>query len=507
MSGGDALPKGWVWATVSDCGDVLCGQHILAKDYNRDRKGLAYITGPADFGHGDLVISKWTPKAKIVAQHDDVLITVKGAGVGKAIILNVDKACISRQLMAVRAPRIPARFLLHFFESNFCLFQRLGASSLIPGIEKRDLLGVAIPIPPAGEQRRIVAKIGELFSYLDAGVAALERAKANLKRYRAAVLKAAVEGKLTAEWRAQNRDIEPASKLLNRILAERRKKWEEEQLAKYEAKRKKPPKGWKDKYRKPARPDTSNLPPLSEGWCWAGLDQLLFYLRNGYGYKPDADDGLPILRSSALRPLSLNLQDVRYLSGTAEEYSSFLLSEGDLLFTRYSGNPSLVGICGTVPALTGPLAHTDKLICGRTFMDLCRPRYLEIALNTWVSRSAISRRSKTTAGQTGISGTDLRTIPVPLPPFAEQKKIVSLFEAQWSNARSIEAAGGRDLIRASRLRQSILKRAFEGKLVPQDPNDEPASVLLERIKKEREAAEAEAKKAKRKKRRAGRARR
>ena len=129
-----------------------------------------------------------------------------------------------------------------------------------------------------------MAKIEELFSDLDAGVAALERAKANLKRYRAAVLKAAVEGRLTAAWRAEHPDVEPASELLKRLLTERRKRWEQDQLAKYEAKGKKPPQGWKDKYKEPAPPDARlvarQLPP---NWCWttASIDQLTTSITSG----------------------------------------------------------------------------------------------------------------------------------------------------------------------------------------------------------------------------------
>lgn len=130
------------------------------------------------------------------------------------------------------------------------------------------------PVAPLAEQRRIVAKIEELFSDLDAGVAALERVKANLKRYRAAVLKAAVEGKLTAQWRAKHPNTEPASILLERILAERRKKWEADQLAKFAAAGKQPPKNWRDKYQEPAAPDTTNLPALPKGWCWATVEQF-----------------------------------------------------------------------------------------------------------------------------------------------------------------------------------------------------------------------------------------
>ena len=141
-------------------------------------------------------------------------------------------------------------------------------------INKGVLSRFPVPLAPLNEQLRIVAKIEELLSGLDAGVSALNRAKANLKRYRAAVLKAAVEGKLTEEWRAKHPNIEPASKLLVRILAERRQSWEADQIAKFAAAGKEPPKNWKERYVEPTPPDTTGLPELPEGWCWATMPQL-----------------------------------------------------------------------------------------------------------------------------------------------------------------------------------------------------------------------------------------
>src|SRR5204863_4103445 len=133
----------------------------------------------------------------------------------------------------------------------------------------QDIDELQLPLPPSNEQHRIVAKIEELLSDLDAGVAALERAKTNLKRYRAAVLKAAVEGTLTEAWRVEHPSTETATTLLERILAERRWKWEADQLAKYAAAEKGPPKNWKEKYVEPTPPDTRGLPELPKEWCWA----------------------------------------------------------------------------------------------------------------------------------------------------------------------------------------------------------------------------------------------
>ena len=136
-----------------------------------------------------------------------------------------------------------------------------------------------VPVAPSAEQYRIADALDELFSDLDAGVAALERVREKLKLYRASVLKAAVEGALTAEWRAQHPYTEPASELLKRILTERRRRWEEDQLAKFKAKGQEPPKNWKAKYKEPVAPDTTNLPPLPEGWCWVTLNEAAWSAR------------------------------------------------------------------------------------------------------------------------------------------------------------------------------------------------------------------------------------
>ena len=126
---------------------------------------------------------------------------------------------------------------------------------------------VSIPIPPPAEQARIVGTLEELFSDLDDGIASLEQAQGKLKLYRASVLKAAVEGALTADRRAQHPHVEPATELLERILVERRRRWEESQLRKFEERGRVPPKNWKAKYKEPVSPDTTGLPPLPDGWC------------------------------------------------------------------------------------------------------------------------------------------------------------------------------------------------------------------------------------------------
>lgn len=347
-------------------------------------------------------------------------------------------------------------------------------------------------LPPRPEQRRIVEALDSYLTRLDDAVASLQRVQAKLKAYRASVLKAAVEGRLVPTdaslARAEKRDYESADVLLARILKERRRRWEEVEFAKLKAAGKAPKdEWWKAKYQEPAAPDTSTLPELPEGWDWASLEQLLRLLRNGQPMAPREEAGVRTLRISAVRPLAVDFQDVRYLPGEPVDYEDDLIEVDDLLFTRYNGTPSLVGVCGRVRLLTEPTVHPDKLIKVRLCSGLHVP-YVELAANVGESRGLIERRTRTTAGQAGISGSDLKQMPIPLPPFAEQVRISDEVERLVSIADGARAAAMLDERRCARLRQSILKWAFEGKLVDQDPDDEPAQALLDRIRASRTPA-------------------
>jgi type I restriction enzyme S subunit len=346
----------------------------------------------------------------------------------------------------------------------------------VPGIDQESVLGFEVPLPPLPEQRRIVAKIEELFSNLDAGMDDLQAAGQQLKRYRLSVLQAAVEGCLTADWR-RTHDPEPADQLLERILEERRKQWERDYRENYRKKERDLPSGWKSRYSEAEEPETEELEELSKGWTWTSLDQLLSNMRNGYSKAPKADDGVPILRISSVRPLSVNLDDVRYLEGKPDDYEKYLIEPGYLLFIRYNGNPGLVGACGAVPALDQPYAHPDKLIRGEVAdHETVMPSYLEIALNMGPSREHIQNRVRTTAGQAGISQGDLYSCPVPVPPPAEQKQIVDEVERLLSVADDAAATAEREQTRAERLRQSILKQAFSGQLVPHEEDAAPPAI-------------------------------
>lgn len=356
------------------------------------------------------------------------------------------------------------------------------------------LESLRIPLAPTAGQIRITDALDELFSDLDAGMAALERVREKLKLYRASVLKAAVEGTLTTEWRAQHPQTEPASELLQRILAERRRRWEEDQLIKFKAKDQEPPKNWKARYKEPVAPDTADPPPLPEGWCWATLSQLAWSA--GYGTSEKCREnnaGLAVLRIPNIIGGRLNLDDLKFSPPEYSEREEELIKIGDLLIVRTNGSRMLIGRGAVVhdePAIK--LSFASYLIRFRLVPDAWVLRWLSVIWDSSHVRRWIEAHAATSAGQYNISLGVLDTLLVPLPSLAEQETIVEAVEDQFSVIEHLEDDFDAKLKSAQVLRQAILRHAFTGKLVPQDPNDEPASELLKRIAAEREARAREA---------------
>jgi type I restriction enzyme S subunit len=330
-------------------------------------------------------------------------------------------------------------------------------------VPKKWLAEQKIPIAPHEQQKHIIAKIEELFSDLDAGVAALERVQANLQRYRASVLKAAVEGRLTQQWRAEHPDVEPADQLLQRILRERREKWEQDQLAKYEAKGKKPPKNWKDKYKEPAAPDTTNLPELPKGWCWATAQQLTAPLKPIiYGILkpgPHTPDGVPYVRVMEMKTGTINVRSLKRCNKErAEKFKRATLSEGDILVSK----DGTIGKVAIVP---------PELEGGNITQHVLRFSASPHVLNCYIARGIeapfcqawMKGETKGVALQ-GVNVEDFRRMPIPLPPAAEQAVIADEITSGQVDLTRLEKTITQDIQRSGRLRQAILKRAFEGSL-------------------------------------------
>jgi type I restriction enzyme S subunit len=356
-----------------------------------------------------------------------------------------------------------------------------------PNVNATKLARLQIPLPPPQEQQRIVAKIEELLTKLDAGVEGLKQLQVQLKRYRQSLLKAAVEGRVTAEWREQHKDeLEPADKLLEGILKERREKWEAEQLAKYESKSKKPPNNWQDKYKKPKLPDTTGLPELPEGWAYGKLEDLI-YIAGRIGWR-----GLKAEEYTTEGPLFLSVYNLN-LGRNVDFSNAYHISK-----ERYDESPEIklqnddillvkdgagIGKIGIVKELKEKASVNSSLLVirsGKVFI----PEFLFYFLMGPSMQSIVKQRI-TGSATPHLFQRDIKQFILQIPSTKEQKKIVEEIERSLSVIEETESALKSELKRAQSLRQSILKCAFEGKIVAQDPNDEPASGLLERIKSEK----------------------
>ena len=311
----------------------------------------------------------------------------------------------------------------------------------------RTVADLEIPLPPLAEQHRIVVKLETLFTQLDAAVENLKKAHTQLQRYRRSLLKAAFEGELTREWRE----------------------------------------GYSDELESMSVSEVStidSLPDLPDGWVWTKIKDIAEFIR-GVSYRKDQssktqiDDYVPILRANNIN-VQLNFEDLVYVQQEKVKNEQFVKAL-DIIIAMSSGSKHLVGKASQ--------AHQDFDGGFGTFCGLVRvseevnQKFIGLFFQSPVYRNEISRLS------TGININNLRReniedMFIPLPSLTEQEQIVSELERHLSVADTIEATIGAELTRAGRLRQSILKHAFSGKLVSQDPNDEPAEMLLARIQAE-----------------------
>jgi type I restriction enzyme S subunit len=349
-------------------------------------------------------------------------------------------------------------------------------------------------LPPRGEQERLADSLDDFATRLDAAAQSLARVEANLKRYRVSVLKAAVEGRLVpteAELaKRDGRDYVPASVLLERTLKERRRRSEEAELARMHARGEEPTSDeWKNRYVEPESPPSSELRPLPEGWCWARAEQVSEFITKGTT-PPAAEMNsgageIPYVKVYNLTfDGSLNFElNPTFVSKVthAGSLQRSICRPGDVLM-NIVGPP--LGKVSIVPP-GHPEWNINQAIARYRPVSGLSARFLSIVLREDSAARWAQRHAKATAGQFNLTLEIARDLPIPIPPENEQLRIVEAeqdllsFENAWTT--TIAAADTRIV----RLRQSVLRWAFEGRLVDQDSNDEPATVLLERIRQQR----------------------
>jgi type I restriction enzyme, S subunit len=466
------LPSGWSVATIEDLvgpdGVFVDGDWVESKDQDPD--GEIRLIQLADIGDGEyrnrsdrfLTHEKALELGCTFLKKDDVLIARMPDPLGRACIFPGDrkKSVTVVDVAIVRSgnSEFNHRWLMYFI--NAPMF-RSSVASLQSGstrkrISRGNLARIALPVPPREQQNRIVAEIEKQFSLLDEAVASLKRTKANLKRYKAAVLKAAVVGKLTEEWRKQHPDVEPASKFLERILKERRQQWDIRQQNPEKARK---------QYLEPCREEQwAQFPVLPLGWCWTSLESLTDPARPiTYGILkpgPFISNGVPMLRIVDIKHGHIDASDVHLVSESlSSQYARTILRGGEVLI-------SLVGTVGTSAYVgknfSGSNVHRNLgVISIGSNLD---GRYLNAYINSEWAQMQIRKRQKG-GNQSLYNLEDLKRLVVAVPPMAEQQYVIEEVERRLSVIDELESTFEADLTRADRLRQSILASSFSGRLM------------------------------------------
>ena len=418
--------------------------------------------------------------------HDGDVVISRAGSVGFSCLIRQPRPSVFASYLIRFRPLINADYFKYFLLTPD-YWNAIGERSLgiaVQNVNASRLSEIDIPVAPLNEQNRIVARLDELLSDLDAGVAELKAAQKKLTRYRQSLLKAAVEGALTAEWRASHKHTETGVQLLESILTERRTRWETKQLAKFAEQGKTPPRDWRQKYLEPIKPCIADLPELPEGWVWASIDQLSEFITSGSRGWADyySDAGAIFIRSQNINKDWLDLSDIAFVNPPhSAEGARTLVQKDDVLLTITGAN-------------VGKAAHVEDDIVEAyvsQHVALIRPvnKALSKVLHLFLTAEAGGRGTLNKyaygAGKPGLNLQQIAGVCVPLAGEDEFKVLLDIFNFQLTEITSKKLAVELAIKKAFAQRQNILRTAFSGQLLPQDTNDEPASVLLERIYTER----------------------
>jgi type I restriction enzyme, S subunit len=471
------LPKGWCWTPLTNALD-----NVTTTDPKREygKEVFQYI----DLGaiqEGKIVKPQFlagldapSRARQVVNSGDTVFSCVRVylqniALVGEGLTSPVASTafCVLRPSKA-----IDAGYLNYFVRSRRFIewIIPLQRGNSPPAVVDSDVKAQPIPLAPLAEQRRIVARVDALFAEIAEGEAALTAARKGLDTFRRALLKAAVTGELTKDWRETNPVTETGHDLLERIAKSRAAK--------------SPAKG-RGRRADDAPPlDTSALPALPEGWAWGTLGDLSWASSYGTSTKCDAlASGPPVLRIPNIRAGVIVYGDMKFATADLGLESADYVKPGDLLIIRTNGSETLIGRGGVAfDAPSKPTYFASYLIRFRLLGGELVWNWISTFFESSTVRSWMTGQIASSAGQYNVSQTNLAQLPVPIPPPAETAEILRRVSEALSAAADTMAMLDAEAADAARLKQSILKAAFEGRLVPQDPADEPASATLARLR-------------------------
>lgn len=495
------MREDWIEVELGEVCQVNMGQSPPSSTYNIDKKGLPFFQGKAEFTELHPIVKKWCTKPKKFAEINDILLSVR-APVGATNVAN-QKCAIGRGLAAI-SYKYNYKYILAYLRLIEKKLDGQGTGTTFRAISGNILKSQIIPLAPLPIQRAIVLKIESLFSSLDKGIADLKTAQEQLKVYRQAVLKKAFEGEFTKSWRAKQTNLQTVKELKETIDLSREKFYNQQIIEWEQAVQNWERNGKKDK--KPSKPSKLVVPekpnaehderkwPIPEPWIWTQVGTICFVTKlAGFEYtdyvKYDDEGDLTVLKAENAGVNGFKKTEFSKIkSETVEMLKRSFLFGGELLVVFVGAGTGNVAV---VPKdrkyFLGP-----NIGMARPYFEI-NSRFLEFQLQSSVGKHMMMATVKAVA-QPSLSMATIRQTPIAFPSVAEQNQIVREIESRLSVCDKVEQSISEALEKAEALRQSILKKAFEGKLLSeeeiakckQEADYEPASELLKKIKAKKE---------------------
>ena len=455
------LPEEWIWVNFEEIVENLDGQRVPVSRTERDKRDGQFPY----YGASGIIDSI----DKYLFDGDYLLIAEDGANLlsrstpiafeahGKFWVNN------HAHIIQCRQNAVPLKYLRYYLNSIDLTPYVSGSAQ--PKLNQKNLNRVPIPLPPVNEQRRIVEKVEALTTRSRKARAALDEIPALLDQFRQSVLAAAFRGDLTADWRAQNPNVEPAEALLERnFVSKQNPKQVFQEIGRL-------------------------VEILPQGWTWTKLKTIIPHIQAGKNFScpevPVSDDTVGMVKISAVTWGRFNPRETKTVADESKIDPNLFIRSGDFLISR-ANTAELVGASVIVDDIQHRIMLSDK-VWRVDFVNEIDKRYINLFLKSSYGRKEIeSRATGNQLSMKNISQKLFQDIVIPLPPYQEQKAIADEIERLFHSSEKVKQQRYDTEIELAQLDQSILAKAFRGELVPQDPNDEPAAVLLDRIRAERE---------------------
>jgi type I restriction enzyme S subunit len=486
------LPEGWTIAKIRDTAEYINGRGFKKSEWEGEGRPIIRIqnlTGTADdFNYTTLDVDE-----KYVIPPETIL--VSWSATLDAFRWHGPEAVLNQHIFKVvpNEDLVDEDFLFWLLKREIQEMQRSAKlqGSTMKHIRRDSFLDHEFPLPPLSEQRRIADRLDAIQSRTRRTRETLSGVPDRIEEYRQSVLNAAFTGQLTADWRDDHPDVEPAEALLERILEERRRQWEKDYRAKYEKKGKEPPSGWKSRYTEAIEPNISDdLPEVPDTWEWISLDQVLREdVRNGRSVRTK-EGGFPVLRLNSIDGGYINTAYHKEGDWSRKEAEKFIIEEGDFYVSRGNGSLDLVGRGGLVDSTPMEVAFPDTIMRVRVNSDRYDLDFLRLVWDSRIVRRHIEAEARTSAGIYKINQSHLKNTVLPLPPEEEQQEIVRRVRQRLDkiNEMATHIDGARE--RLDHLDRSVLAKAFRGELVEteaerarrEDRDYETAAELLQRVR-------------------------